>query len=250
MRFKNKVAIVTGASRGLGKAVAVALSQEGCRVVLAARDVGRGETVAREISEQGGTALFIKTDVSINSEVKNLVASTINEFGKIDILINNAGIHQGTNFCEENESMWWDLFRVNVLGSVFTSQAVVPLMMRQRKGKIVNISSKAAVVGEPFHAAYSASKGAVLSLTRALAIELASYNITVNAVCPGPFLTDMLHQAMPDPSQLQALASSIPLGRLGTPEDIVGAVIFFASEESDWCTGQALGVDGGLSILK
>jgi NAD(P)-dependent dehydrogenase (short-subunit alcohol dehydrogenase family) len=135
------------------------------------------------------------------------------------------------------------------MGTVLPSQAVVPEMKKRKKGRIVNISSKAAVVGEPYHAAYSASKGAVLALTRAMATELAPHNITVNAVCPGPTYTDMLLGAT-DEADRNELTAIAPLGRLGEAEDIAAAVLYFASEESDWCTGQALSVDGGMSILK
>jgi NAD(P)-dependent dehydrogenase (short-subunit alcohol dehydrogenase family) len=142
------------------------------------------------------------------------------------------------------------MYRVNVLGTVLMSQAVVPTMIRQGGGRIVHIASKAGVVGEPGHAAYSASKGAVIALTRAMAIELAPHHITVNAVCPGPVMTDMLLAAVPDRTGRDALAANAPLGRIGKPEDIVGAVLFLASDEADWCTGQTVSVDGGMSILK
>jgi len=178
-----------------------------------------------------------------------MVQATLDRFGKIDILVNNAGIHDGALFTEEGEEMWQRLFRGNVMGTVLPSQAVVPEMMGRKKGKIVHISSKAAVVGEPYHAAYSASKGAILALTRAMAIELAPYRITVNAVCPGPTYTDMLLEAT-DAAQREELTATAPLGRLGQPEDVAGTVLYLASEESDWCTGQAISVDGGMSILK
>ncbi|MGB5933206.1 MAG: 3-oxoacyl-ACP reductase family protein [Anaerolineae bacterium] len=249
MRFTDKVAIVTGSSRGMGKATALALAREGAKVVIAATDPTKGEDVVRGIEKLGGEAIFVKADVSKRADVERMVQATLDRFGKIDILVNNAGIHDGAPFIEEGEEMWQRLFRVNVMGTVLLSQRVVPEMMRRKKGKIVHISSKAAVVGEPYHAAYSASKGAILALTRAMAIELAPYNITVNAVCPGPTYTDMLLEAT-DAAQREELTASAPLGRLGQPEDIGGAVLYLASEESDWCTGQAISVDGGMSILK
>jgi len=249
MRFTDKVAIVTGSSRGMGKATALALAREGAKLVIAATDPTKGEDVVRGIEKLGGEAIFVKADVSKRADVERMVQATLDRFGKIDILVNNAGIHDGAPFIEEGEEMWQRLFRVNVMGTVLLSQRVVPEMMRRKKGKIVHISSKAAVVGEPYHAAYSASKGAILALTRAMAIELAPYNITVNAVCPGPTYTDMLLEAT-DAAQREELTASAPLGRLGQPEDIGGAVLYLASEESDWCTGQAISVDGGMSILK
>jgi len=142
------------------------------------------------------------------------------------------------------------MYRVDVIGVVLPSQAVVRHMKDSGGGTIVHVASKAGVVGEPGHAAYSASKGAVIALTRAMAIELAPYAIRVNAVCPGPVLTDMLLAAVPTEAGRQALAQAAPLGRLGRPEDIAAAVAYLASPDSDWCTGQAVSIDGGLSILK
>ncbi|MFB0546956.1 MAG: SDR family NAD(P)-dependent oxidoreductase, partial [Anaerolineae bacterium] len=210
----------------------------------------RGTAVVSEIKDPGGEAFFVRTDVSRADEVQKMVQTVLRRFGQIDILVNNAGIHMGAPFVEEPEEMWLRQFRVNVLGVIFPSQAVVPHMMERKKGRIVHISSKAAVVGEPGHVAYSASKGAVLSLTRAMAIDLAPYHITVNAVCPGPTYTDMLLEALPDEAQREELAAATPLGRLGQPEDIAAAVLYLASDEAAWITGQALSIDGGLSILK
>ena len=141
------------------------------------------------------------------------------------------------------------MFEVNIMGVVLISQIVVPIMIKQKKGKIINVSSKAAVVGEPNHAAYSASKGAVMSLTRAMAVELGKYNINVNMICPGTTLTPLGKAALEDPVTRKALESNIPLGRLGEPEDHIGSVLFLASEEADWCTGQMVIVDGGLSMI-
>lgn len=249
MRFIDKVAIVTGSSRGMGRAIALGLAREGAKVVVVDIAPSGGEEVVQEIERGGGEAIFVRADVSKRADVEKMVQGALDRFGKIDILVNNAGIHDGTHFTEESEEMWQRLFRVNVMGTVLPSQVVVPEMMKRKKGKIVNISSKAAVVGEPYHAAYSASKGAILALTRCLAIELAPYKITVNAVCPGPTYTDMLLGAT-DAAQREELTASAPLGRLGQPEDIAAAVLYLASEESDWCTGQAISVDGGMSILK
>jgi len=249
MRFKDKVAIVTGASRGMGRTIAIALGREGSKVVVVDINPGEGEEAVREIETLGAEAMFVRADVSKRAEEEGMVAATLNRFDSIDVLVNNAGIHDAAPFIVETEELWQRMFAVNVMGTVLPSQAVVPEMMRRKKGRIVNISSKAAVVGEPYHAAYSASKGAVLALTRAMAIELAPYKITVNAVCPGPTYTDMLLGATDD-AQRKELTAIAPLGRLGQPEDIAGAVLYLASEESDWCTGQALSVDGGMSILK
>jgi len=249
MRFTDRVAIVTGSGRGLGRSMALALAREGAKVVIADMDPSTGEDVVREIGELGAEAIFVRADVSKRADVGRMVQATLDQFDKVDILVNNAGIHDAAPFVEESEELWRRMFEVNVMGTVLPSQAVVPEMMRRERGKIVNISSKAAVVGEPFHAAYSASKGAILALTRAMAIELAPYRITVNAVCPGPTHTDMLLGATDD-AQRRELTAIAPLGRLGQPEDIARATLYLASDGSDWCTGQALSVDGGMSILK
>jgi len=250
MRFADKVAIVTGGSRGIGRAIAQGLAREGARVVIASRTPSDGQAAVRQIEAQGGRVLYIEADVSRWADVERMVRKAEEAFGSIDILINNAGIHRGAPFIEEGEELWQELFRVNVMGVVLPTQAVVPGMIERGRGRIVIISSKAAIVGEPGHAAYSASKGAVLSLTRALAVELAPHHITVNAICPGPTMTSMTAASFSDPERRRPLEEAAPLGRIGQPEDIVGIALYFASDESDWCTGQALAVDGGLSVLK
>ena len=250
MRFADKVAIVTGGSRGIGRAIAQGLAREGARVVIASRTSSDGQAAVRQIEAQSCRALYVQADVSRRADVERMVRKTEEAFGPIDILINNAGIHRGAPFVEEGEELWRELFRVNVMGVVLPTQAVVPGMIERGRGGIVIISSKAAIVGEPGHAAYSASKGAVLSLTRALAVELAPHNITVNAICPGPTMTSMTAASFSDPERRRPLEEAAPLGRIGQPEDIVGIALYFASDESDWCTGQGLAVDGGLSVLK
>jgi NAD(P)-dependent dehydrogenase (short-subunit alcohol dehydrogenase family) len=249
MHFADKVAIVTGGSRGIGRAIAQGLAREGARVVIASRTPSDGQAAVQQIEAQGGQALYVQTDVSRRADVERMVRQAEEAFGPVDILINNAGIHRSAPFVEEGEELWLELFRVNVMGVVLPAQAVVPGMMERGGGRIVITSSKAAIVGEPGHAAYSASKGAILSLTRALAVELAPHHITVNAICPGPTLTSMT-ASLSDPEQRRPLEEAAPLGRIGQPEDIVGIALYFASDESDWCTGQALAVDGGLSVLK
>lgn len=249
-RFTDRVAIVTGGSRGIGRAIAEALAGEGARVVIASRDEARGSRTAAAITEQVAQAEFIQTDVSRRDQVEKMAERVLARHGAIDVLVNSAGVRDGHPFWEEPEELWERMYRVNVLGTVLPSQAVVRHMKTRKDGTIVHVASKAGVVGEPGQAAYSASKGAVIALTRAMAIELAPHNIRVNAVCPGPVMTDMLLDAVPTQAGRDALAASAPLGRLGLPEDIAGIVLYLASEESNWCTGQAVSVDGGLSILK
>jgi len=250
MRFANKVAIVTGASRGIGRAIAVGLSKEGADIVAVARKTDGTRGIVSDVEALGGKVLPITADVSQSTDAQAIVRAAMERFGRIDILVNNAGIHLCAPFVEESEELWSELFRINVLGCTFITQAVVPHMIERHYGRIVNISSKAAVVGEPGHVAYSSLKGAVLSMTRALAVDLGQFGITVNAVAPGPVMTDMLLTAVPDEGQQQQLVAAAPLGRIGRVEDIAGAVLFLASDEADWCTGQILSIDGGLSVLK
>lgn len=246
MRLAGKVAIITGGTRGIGLAIAHSMAREGARVVISGRDPETGMSAEKQVDR----AFFIKADVSEQEQAHSLIKKTLDIYGRIDILVNNAGIHAAAPFVEESPELWNRMFGVNVMGTVFTSQFVVPAMIQQGGGRIVHIASKAGVVGEPGHAAYSASKGAVIALTRAMAIELAQYRITVNAVCPGPVLTNMLRGVFPEEEKQIELGKEAPLGRIGCPEDIVGAVLLFASDESDWCTGQVLSVDGGFSVLK
>lgn len=179
-----------------------------------------------------------------------MVAQVGERFDHIDILVNNAGIHDKDAFWKESEEVWQRLYKVNVMGTVLVSQTVVKRMKEEGGGSIIHISSKAAVVGEPGHVAYSASKGAVLSMTRSMAIGPAPFGILVNAVCPGPVKTDLLVENLPTAEEQQSLAAEIPLERLGRPEDIAGIVAYLASDESGWCTGQSFNIDGGMSVLK
>ncbi|MCC7207957.1 MAG: SDR family oxidoreductase [Anaerolineae bacterium] len=248
-RFKDKVAVITGGSRGIGYAIAEAFVREGAYVVIGSVNAERGKAACRALRECGGVVEFVQADVSVRDDAERLIATTIERFGRLDTLINNAGRHEKAPFCDESEALWDRMYRANVLGTALPSQAAVRYMREHGGGAIVHVSSKAGVVGEPGHAAYSAAKGAVISMTRAMAVELAPYKIRVNVVCPGPVVSDMFLEAVPLKENQDKLAAAAPLGRVGVPEDIAGAVLYFASAESDLCTGQALSLDGGLSLL-
>lgn len=248
-RFKGKTVIVTGGSRGIGLAITRAFAGEHAQVVIASQNEARGNAAVEALQRDGGQVVFIRTDVSDQPSADMMVADVLDRFGTIDVLVNNAGAHEKAPFTQEGEDLWQRMYRVNVLGAVFPSQAVVRHMQQRGQGTIVHIASKAGVVGEPGHVAYSAAKGAVIAMTRAMAVELAAYGIRVNAVCPGPVVTDMLLDAVPEEADREALAAKAPIGRLGKPEDIAGAALFLASPESAMITGQALSIDGGMSVL-
>ena len=249
-RFQQKVVIVTGGSRGIGLAASKSFAQEGAQLVIAAIDETRGESAVNSLTEMGAEAIFIQTDVTQQDQVQRLTTRTLDRFGDIHVLVNNAAVHGKAPFWEEDENLWERMFRVNVMGTVFPSQSVVQHMIKNNEGVIVNVASKAGVVGEPGHAAYSSSKGAVIALTRAMAVELAPYGIRVNAISPGPVYTDMFTKNVTRQEDRNSIAESAPLGRIGLPEDIARGILYLASSDSDWCTGQSLSIDGGLSILK
>ncbi len=239
---------MTGGSRGLGRAIAKSLSSEGAKVVVSGTSDRELESTVREIERQHGTAVALKADVTRWAEVESMVARSARSFGTIDILVNNSGKIVIKPFLDQSEGDWNSVMDVNAKGSFLCCKAVAPHMMKQRSGKIVNISSQAGKEGTPLMVPYCASKHAVVGLTRALALELAPFNINVNAVCPGTILnTDMRKQVDGDLKRLgrSDILSLPPLGRFALPEDVAKVVVFLASEESSHMTGQAINVTGG-----
>jgi len=249
MRLKKQVAIVTGAGQGIGRAVALTLAREGATVVVNDIDLEKAEKVAEEIKSQGGQALPVQADVSVGDEVNNLVEKTLDSYKRVDILVNNAGVAKMTRFLELTEAEWDRTMNINIKGQFLCSKAVIAQMIKQKRGKIVNIASLAAHIGAPGLAAYGASKGGVVQLTKALAVELGKYNIMVNAVSPGLTLTDLIKSAVKDRPDFIEGIDRIPLRRAAEPEDIANAVLFLASSESDYITGQVIIVDGGLMAI-
>lgn len=249
MKFEGKTVIVTGAGRGIGEAYALGFARERANVVVVDVVASRAESTAKKVEGAGGKSLVQAIDVSKKRDVDAMAEKTVERFGRIDALVNNAGVLFQESFLTSTEEQYYKIYDVNVKGLFLCAQAVARQMIRQKKGKIINVSSIAAIVGQANLSLYSSSKGAILSLTRAMALELAPHNIQVNAILPGTTETPMAADALANPETRAQLTSGIPLGRLGKPEDHVGAVLYFASEESNWCTGQTLIVDGGYSMV-
>lgn len=248
MSLEGKVALVTGAGRGIGRAIAEELANRGADVVLADRMVENAQSSAQEIAAlTGRQTLAIEVDVSSMESAKAMVEQTIERFGKVDILVNNAGITRDNLIMRMDEAEWDAVIDINLKGVWNCSKAVIRAMMKQRYGRIVNISSVSGLAGQAGQTNYSASKAGVIGFTKALAREVASRQITVNAVAPG-FVPTALTVDLPEDLK-EAMMKITPLGRMGKPEEIAFAVAFFASDEAAYITGQVLSVDGGMMMM-
>ncbi|KOO46639.1 3-oxoacyl-[acyl-carrier-protein] reductase [Priestia koreensis] len=243
--LENKVALVTGASRGIGKAVALELAKQGAKVVVNyAGSEAKALEVVDEIKALGSEAVAIQANVAEADAVQSLVKQTIETFGSLDILINNAGITRDNLLMRMKEQEWDDVININLKGVFLCTKAVTRQMMKQRQGRIINISSIVGVSGNPGQANYVAAKAGVIGLTKTTAKELAARNITVNAIAPGFITTDMTDEL---PEEVKAeMLKQIPLSRFGEPEDVAKTVVFLASESSRYITGQTIHVDGGM----
>ncbi|MBM4331609.1 MAG: glucose 1-dehydrogenase [Deltaproteobacteria bacterium] len=246
MRLKDKIAIVTGGGRGMGAAYCVAMAREGAKVIV--NYVGNAkaaEAVVNQIRQAGGEALVFQADVGKKVDVQKMVDFTVQKYGRLDAMVSNAGLVHKAPLLEQSEEVIERIFHTNVKGNIFCTQVAAVQMMKQKKGKIILCASIVAVVGEPLLSVYTASKGAILAYTRAAAVELAPYQINVNCVLPGTTKTDMSKDVLADPVIQKALIDPVPLGRLGVPEDLAGIVLYLASDEANWTTGQSFIVDGG-----
>jgi NAD(P)-dependent dehydrogenase (short-subunit alcohol dehydrogenase family) len=243
--LNGKVALVTGATKGLGYGIAIGLAQCGADVVVVSRTASDCERVAEEIRGLGRKALAAPTDVSRLADIQQLVERSVEEMGSIDVLVNNAGSAVTRASVDLTEDEWDQVLGVNLKGVFMMAQAVGRQMIEQKRGKIINIASVAGLVGLVSLLPYCASKGGVIQLTKALALEWARYNIQVNCVSPGYVKTPMNEKELSDPQILQGMLRKIPARRLGTAEDIAGAVVYLASDASDYVTGSNLVVDGG-----
>ncbi len=244
-RLEDKVALVTGAGSGIGKAIAIAYAKEGADVCVVGRTLSKVRDTAREIEKTGRKALALKADISKISEIEEIVKTAIKHFKKIDILVNNAGIVLDRPIQEVTESDWDTMLGTDLKGTFFCSQKVIPCMLKQGKGKIINIASPLAVEGKPDNSVYCAAKGGVINLTRAMGLELALKKINVNAIAPGFTVTNMTSNFASDPKMLALIIPRIPAGRPAQPEDITGAAVYLASDESDFVIGTTIFVDGG-----
>ena len=242
----GRVSLVTGASRGIGRAIAQAFAAEGASVVLAARDAAKlGEAVA-EIQAKGGKAEALALDVSDRASVESVVAKVVETHGRIDHLVNNAGVTRDNLLLRMKDEEWQQVLDTNLTGAFLCTQAVLKPMLKQRSGRIVTITSVVGLGGNAGQANYAASKAGVIGFTKSVAREVASRGITVNAIAPGFIETDMT-AAMPEKAR-EAVFAAIPLGRVGRPEDVAGAAVFLVSDAAAYVTGQVLAVDGGFHM--
>ena len=253
MKLKNKVIIVTGAGQGIGREFALSFAQEGAKVVIAEINFKKAQKVAEEIEAKGGKALAVKTDVTLSQDAIRMAKESLDTFGRIDVLVNNAAIFYGVEMKpldEITEEEWDKLMAVNVKGIWQCVKAVLPQMKEQGKGKIINIASDVFNLGIPFLLHYVTSKGAVVGMTRALAKELGGFGINVNCINPGYTWTEAaakMKESFP-PGFLEVHDSMMVFKRREQPSDLVGAAVYFASDDSDFVTGQSLVIDGGMTM--
>lgn len=242
--FQDKVAIITGSSRGIGRAIALHLASQGAIVVASARNVTALDSLVADIQEQGGKALAVPGDVGISQDVDALFAKAKEAFGRVDILVNNAGITRDGLLMRMKDEDWDAVLDTNLKGAFYCCRAAAKIMSKQRSGRIVNISSVVGEMGNAGQANYCASKAGLIGLTKSIARELARRNVTANAIAPGFIVTDMTDTLSDEVKE--GLQSQIPLARLGEAQDIAHAVAFLASEQAGYITGQVLGVNGGM----
>ncbi len=247
-RVADKVAIVTGGSKGLGRAMALGLGEGGAKVVVTSRTVPLIEETADEIIKKGGEAIAVPVDVKNPQSIEMMVAQVMDHYGRVDILINNAGIAPMKRTIDTDIEDWNDVMNTNLKSAFLASKAVAKSMLKERKGKIINIGSVLGHMVSGVAMPYCVSKAGIAHMTRAMALEWASFGINVNCIAPGYFETEMTDQAREDESHLKFLKFKIPFKRFGKPEEIVGAALFLASEASDYMTGAVLYIDGGYTI--
>ena len=252
MRMKDKVALVTGGARGIGRAICLRLADEGASVAVADILEAEAEQTSAEIRGRGGQAMAVRVDVTSLDEVRACVRRVEESWGPVEILVNNAGWDKVENFIDSEPATWDKVIAINLKGPIHFCRAVIPKMLERKQGKIVTVSSDAGRVGSSGEAVYAACKAGVIGFSKTLARELARARINVNVVCPGPTETALLKevtQGERGAKIIDAMVRAVPFRRLGQPEDLAGAVAFFASPDSDFVTGQVLSVSGGLTMV-
>jgi NAD(P)-dependent dehydrogenase (short-subunit alcohol dehydrogenase family) len=252
-RIVNKVALITGGASGQGRVAAIRFAQEGAKVVLSDVNEDGGRQTMHMVQENGGQAYFVPADVSVETSAREMVEAAVRQYGALHILYNNAGIGGGgidTDVTQLTVETWERVLNINLRGIFLCSKYGVPALIRAGGGSVINTASIAGLIGSPYAGhAYTASKGGVIALTRAMAMSYARHRVRVNAICPGGVETPMTERFRQDPAQWQRYIDSHPIGRVGTPEDIVNLAVYLASDESSWVTGSIFTIDGGRTAM-
>ena len=244
MRLKDKTAIITGGGTGIGLATACAFCQEGAKVILFGR---RKEKLEKAVEKLGGSAIIVQGDMTNNNDLDKLINETLHNFKKIDILVNNAGLFNGSPLHEISDSQWDEIMDINIRSVFQLTRGVLPVMLSQKYGSIIHISSILGLIAVPQVAAYNVSKGALNQFSRSIAVEYGSSGIRSNSICPGLIATDMTADLMKDADLMKEWSKEYPIGRFGKPEDVANACLYLASDESSFVTGITLPVDGGFT---
>jgi 2-hydroxycyclohexanecarboxyl-CoA dehydrogenase len=249
MGLEGKTAIITGGAAGIGRAIALRLAADGAAIAIIDVDAAKAQETVKELKAAGATAMAVACDITDYAQTKEAVASIAQALGRIDILVNNAGIDKQQLFIETDEALWDRMIAINYKGFLVATHAVIPYLMEQKSGTIVNLGSDAGRIGNAREVVYSGTKAAVMASTKALAQELARYGVRVNAVSPGPIQQTQLLGGLFEGEIGEKIAKLVPMRRLGTPQDVADVVAFFVSDDSRYLTGQILSVDGGLTMI-